>query len=45
MSVYTPWKKKREEIPEIQGDEALQEENWERYEELAFLWIWSWVMR
>jgi hypothetical protein len=45
MSVYTPWKKKRKEIPKISGEEEVLKESWERYEEMAFLWIWSWVMR
>ena len=41
MTMYTSWTKKREEIPEILGEEEFLEESWERYEELAFLWIWS----
>ncbi len=38
--VCIPWQEKREEIPEIRGDEAIVERVWDDIEGLAYTYIW-----
>jgi hypothetical protein len=35
----------RKEISKISGEEDPLKESWVRYEKMAFLLVWSWVMR
>ena len=39
--VCIPWEKKREELPDIKGDEELFKKIWEDNEALAYRYIWQ----
>ncbi len=38
--VCVPWDDRREEYPEIQGDEEIVKKVWEDMDNLAYLYIW-----
>ncbi len=42
--VVTPWSVKKAEIGEIEGEESLIQEPWERLEKMAYNWLWRWIM-
>ena len=39
----TPWQVKKQELGGISGDEKIVKQSWERYESMAYNWIWQWV--
>ncbi|UMZ74766.1 uroporphyrinogen decarboxylase family protein [Natranaerofaba carboxydovora] len=42
-TVITPWEVKKEEIGDILGDEEPIKNAWEKYETIAYHWLWSWT--
>ena len=40
----TPWATKLEELGGVKGDENLIRAPWEQLENMAYTWIWQWVM-
>ena len=43
QNMVTPWSVKKEEMGNILGDEEIIRQSWERYESMAYNWIWQWV--
>lgn len=39
--VCIPWEEKRQELPEILGDEQLVKRVWEQVDALGYLYIWQ----
>ena len=39
--VCIPWEEKRQQLPDIKGDEELFKKIWEDNEALAYLYIWQ----
>lgn len=42
--VLTSWETRKAEWGGVQGDEALIREPWERFEAMAYAFIWQWVL-
>jgi len=40
-----PWKIKKEELEEINGNEEIVKKEWEKLDEFAYNFIWFWVQR
>ena len=36
-----PWEEKRQEIPEICGDEAIVERTWKEIDALGYMYVWQ----
>ena len=43
-SVITPWEEKLKELGEIEGDENLIRDGWVMLEQMAFHWLWRWIV-
>ena len=43
QNMVTPWSDKKEELGQILGDEEVIRKNYERFESMAYNWIWQWV--
>jgi uroporphyrinogen-III decarboxylase len=43
QNVTTSWQVKKEELGQILGDEKIIKQSWERFESMAYNWIWQWV--
>ncbi len=44
QGMVTPWERKKNELGEITGDEALIQAPWEQLEVMAYNWLWQWVL-
>ena len=42
--VCVPFEQKKQELPEIVGDEKLVRQNWEQVDSLAYSFIWQLVV-
>jgi uroporphyrinogen-III decarboxylase len=43
QTMTTPWQVRKEELGDIPGEETIIRQSWERFESMAYNWIWQWV--